>query len=117
MPTSSACRAGQPIDAASARRRPHQGEASQGEGVIGGPHATPLGPELLAHYENVDLVASARATHVPRDRRSRREGRESAGVAGTVYRDGEKIITAPERKNVPISMRSRRRIIGSTPTS
>jgi anaerobic magnesium-protoporphyrin IX monomethyl ester cyclase len=69
--------------------------------VIGGPHATPLGPELLRHYTSVDTVCvgeSDRTFLEIVDRVSKKES--TKGIAGTVYRDGDKIVEAPERKNI-----------------
>jgi radical SAM superfamily enzyme YgiQ (UPF0313 family) len=69
--------------------------------VVGGPHATPLGPELLAKYAHVDTVCVGESdvTFLEIvDRLSR--GEPVKGVAGTVYRDGDRVVEAPERKNV-----------------
>ncbi len=70
--------------------------------VVGGPHATPLGPELLAHYDSVDLVCvgeSDRTFLEIVEKVSR--GESTKKIAGTVYRaDDGKIITAEERKNI-----------------
>jgi radical SAM superfamily enzyme YgiQ (UPF0313 family) len=70
--------------------------------VVGGPHATPLGPELLRHYTSVDTVCvgESDATFLEiADRLSR--GEDTRGIAGTVYRDEKgAVIEAPERKNL-----------------
>jgi anaerobic magnesium-protoporphyrin IX monomethyl ester cyclase len=69
--------------------------------VIGGPHATPLGPRLLEHHRSIDLVCvgeSDRTFLEIADRLAKRE--PLSGIAGTVYRDGTKIVTAPERAKV-----------------
>jgi radical SAM superfamily enzyme YgiQ (UPF0313 family) len=69
--------------------------------VVGGPHATPLGPELLRHYGSVDLVSVGESdvTFLEIvDRVSR--GEATTGIAGTVYRDEGRVVRAPERKNV-----------------
>jgi radical SAM superfamily enzyme YgiQ (UPF0313 family) len=72
--------------------------------VVGGPHATPLGPELLRHYEHVDTVCVGESDVTFLEIVSRLgKGESTAGIAGTVYRDPsapEKITTAPERKNI-----------------
>ncbi|MBX3233244.1 MAG: radical SAM protein [Labilithrix sp.] len=69
--------------------------------VVGGPHATPLGPELLSHFESVDLVCTGESdvTFLEIVRRLER-GEPLTKIAGTVYRDGGEVVTAPERKNV-----------------
>jgi radical SAM superfamily enzyme YgiQ (UPF0313 family) len=69
--------------------------------VVGGPHATPLGPELLGHYTSVDVVCvgeSDRTFLEIVDRVAKGEGLTK--IAGTVYRDGDRVVTAPERKNI-----------------
>jgi radical SAM superfamily enzyme YgiQ (UPF0313 family) len=69
--------------------------------VAGGPHVTPLGPELLEHYASVDLACvgeSDRTFLEIVDRFSKGESLQR--IPGTVYRDGDRIITAPERKNI-----------------
>ena len=69
--------------------------------VVGGPHATPLAPELLRHYRAVDTVCvgESDASFLELvDRLSR--GEDTRGIAGTVYRDGDRVVKAPERKNV-----------------
>jgi radical SAM superfamily enzyme YgiQ (UPF0313 family) len=69
--------------------------------VVGGPHATPLGPELLAHYPNVDTVCLGESDLTFLELVDRVAKNESTkGIAGTVFRDGSAIVTAPERKNV-----------------
>lgn len=69
--------------------------------VVGGPHATPLGPELLAHYPNVDTVCLGESDVTFLELVSRlSKGLDAKAIAGTVYRDDGRVITAPERKNV-----------------
>jgi anaerobic magnesium-protoporphyrin IX monomethyl ester cyclase len=70
--------------------------------VVGGPHATPLGPELLRHYASVDTVCVGEgdATFLELLGRLGR-GEDTRGLAGTVYRDGAGVTEAPERKNLP----------------
>lgn len=68
--------------------------------VVGGPHATPLGPELLGAYSAVDTVCLGESdlTFLEIvDRVSR--GEDTRGIEGTVYRDGDRVVVAPERKN------------------
>jgi radical SAM superfamily enzyme YgiQ (UPF0313 family) len=70
--------------------------------VVGGPHATPLGPELLARYTSVDTVCVGESDATFLELVSRLEsGQDTRGIAGTVYRDGERVVEAPERKNMP----------------
>ncbi|MDB4942356.1 MAG: Radical domain protein [Labilithrix sp.] len=69
--------------------------------VVGGPHATPLGPELLRDYPHVDTVCLGEAdvTFLELvDRLGR--GQDVRGLAGTVYRDGDSVLQGPPRKNV-----------------
>jgi radical SAM superfamily enzyme YgiQ (UPF0313 family) len=67
--------------------------------VIGGPHATPLAAEMLAHHPDIDTVAVGESEHTfleILDRLSR--GESPAGTAGTLYRGAEAQVTrAPER--------------------
>jgi radical SAM superfamily enzyme YgiQ (UPF0313 family) len=71
--------------------------------IVGGPHATPLGPELLRAYGAVDVVSIGESdlTFLELvDRVSR--GEPLRGVHGTVYRDEQGgVVRAPERKNTP----------------
>lgn len=70
--------------------------------VVGGPHATPLGPELLRHYPGVDTVCVGESdvTFLELIDRVAR-GEDTRGLAGTVYRDGKgAAVRGPERKNV-----------------
>lgn len=66
--------------------------------LVGGPHATPLGPEILKHYRDVDTVSLGESELTFLDLIARLEaGRPAKGIEGTVYRDGNKIVTAPPR--------------------
>jgi anaerobic magnesium-protoporphyrin IX monomethyl ester cyclase len=70
--------------------------------VVGGPHATPLGPEILEHYPSVDTVCVGESdvTFLEIVRRIEK-GESTKKIPGTVYRaDGGGIVTAPERKNI-----------------
>lgn len=66
--------------------------------VIGGPHATPLAPEMLAHYPDIDLVCvgESEATFLEILER-RAKGEPLTDVLGTVFRRGKAIERAPER--------------------
>ena len=69
--------------------------------VVGGPHATPLGPEILRHYPSVDTVCLGESDLTFLEIVDRvSKGESTAKVHGTVYRDGARVVTAPERKNV-----------------
>jgi len=70
--------------------------------VIGGPHATPLAAEMLAHHSEVDTVVCGEgdATLLELIERFER-GEPLTGIAGTVYRDGARIVRAPERPSIP----------------
>jgi radical SAM superfamily enzyme YgiQ (UPF0313 family) len=69
--------------------------------VVGGPHATPLGPEILAHWPSVDTVCLGESDRTFLELAARiGAGESTRGIAGTVYRDGGRIVTAPERKNI-----------------
>ena len=70
--------------------------------VIGGPHATPLGKEMLAHYPEIDLVCVGESDHTFLEIVERvREERSLGGIPGTVYRSGAQIVEAPERPSIP----------------
>lgn len=70
--------------------------------VVGGPHATPLGPEILRHYPSVDTVCVGEGDVTFLEIVSRlASGESTRGIHGTVFRDGTRVVTAPERKNVP----------------
>ncbi len=69
--------------------------------VVGGPHATPLGPELLAHYDAVDTVCLGESDVTFLELVSRlARGEDTRGLAGAVQREGGVIVTGPERRNV-----------------
>lgn len=69
--------------------------------VVGGPHATPLGPELLRHHADIDTVSLGESDDTFLelcDRLSR--GEPTTAIPGTVYRDKGGIKTAASRKNI-----------------
>lgn len=70
--------------------------------VIGGPHATPLAKEMLAHHADIDLVCVGESdvTFLEVVERVER-GASLEGIAGTVYRSSAGIQRAPERPNLP----------------
>ncbi|MGC4095429.1 MAG: radical SAM protein [Polyangiaceae bacterium] len=70
--------------------------------VIGGPHATPLGKEMLAHHAAIDLACDGESDLTLLEIIERlKRGESLAGVAGTVYRNGARIEAGPPRESVP----------------
>ncbi len=70
--------------------------------VIGGPHATPLAPEMLAHYPEIDTVITGEGDVTFLELLERLEASApTAGIAGTVYREGARAVSGPERASVP----------------
>lgn len=66
--------------------------------VVGGPHATPLAREMLAHHAAIDTVAIGESEHTFLELLDRLQRAEStAGTPGTAYRDAGAVIVAPER--------------------
>ncbi len=69
--------------------------------VVGGPHATPLGPELLGHHPDIDTVSLGESDDTFLELCDRlAKGEPTSGIAGTVYRDGSVIKKGPPRKNI-----------------
>ena len=69
--------------------------------VVGGPHATPLGPELLRHHPEIDTVSLGESDDTFLELAVRiARGEPTSGIPGTVYRDGNVIKKAPPRKNI-----------------
>jgi radical SAM superfamily enzyme YgiQ (UPF0313 family) len=70
--------------------------------VVGGPHATPLAEEMLAHHPEIDTVVTGEGDVTFVELLGRLEANApTAGLAGTVYRDAGAIARAPERPSVP----------------
>lgn len=66
--------------------------------VIGGPHATPLATEMLAHYPEIDTVSLGESELQFMELVERLcEGKPTQGIAGTVFRDGDRIVKGPPR--------------------
>ncbi len=67
--------------------------------VIGGPHATALGKELLAHHPDIDLVCEGEGDETFLDLLQRRDaGKPLNGIPGALWRSSEgKIVKGPER--------------------
>ena len=69
--------------------------------VVGGPHATPLGPELLRNYPHVDTVCLGESDVTFLEIVSRlQKGEHTRGIAGSVYREGNEVLEGPSRKSV-----------------
>jgi anaerobic magnesium-protoporphyrin IX monomethyl ester cyclase len=70
--------------------------------VVGGPHATPLAKEMLAHYPEIDTVVTGEGDVTFLELIQRLEtGVSTSGMAGTVFRAGSRIERGPERPSVP----------------
>ncbi len=70
--------------------------------IVGGPHATPLAPEMLAHHPEIDLVCVGESDATLLELLQRMSaGQSVAGLAGTVYRNGSEVVRAPERASIP----------------
>src|SRR6185437_1266946 len=66
--------------------------------VVGGPHATPLAREMLAHHPEIDTVAKGESEPAFMELLDRlAAGRPAAGIAGTAWRDGERVVVGPDR--------------------
>jgi radical SAM superfamily enzyme YgiQ (UPF0313 family) len=66
--------------------------------VVGGPHATPLAKELLAHYTAVDTVCIGESEEQFLELLDKLEnGDDAKGIAGTMFRDGDEIKAGPPR--------------------
>jgi radical SAM superfamily enzyme YgiQ (UPF0313 family) len=66
--------------------------------VVGGPHATPLAEEVLEHYEAVDTVCQGESEEQFLELLARlRSGATTKGIAGTTFRDGDRVVRGPAR--------------------
>ena len=69
--------------------------------VVGGPHATPLAREMLAHHAAIDTVAIGESEQTFLELLQRLDRGESPlGIAGTAYRDAGGVVIAPERSAI-----------------
>ncbi|MFO0605386.1 MAG: radical SAM protein [Polyangiales bacterium] len=69
--------------------------------VVGGPHATPLAKEMLAHHPDIDTVATGEGDTTFLELVERlASGRGTAGLAGAWYRSNSAIVQGPPRDNV-----------------
>ena len=69
--------------------------------IVGGPHATPLGREMLEHYPEIDTIATGESELTFLELLERvSEGRATTGLAGTLFRNGKKIEKGPPRASI-----------------
>src|SRR5262249_30056349 len=69
--------------------------------VVGGPHATPLAREMLAHPPAIDPVALGESEPAFLELIERLgDGRPTTGIAGTAWRDEGRVVVGPERASV-----------------
>jgi len=70
--------------------------------VVGGPHVTPLAPEVMTHFRSVDTACVGESDITFLELLDRLgKGESTRGLAGTVYRDEQgTVVTAPERPSV-----------------
>ncbi len=66
--------------------------------VVGGPHATPLAREMLAHHPDIDTISVGESEGTFLELIDRlQKGQPTTGLAGTAYRDASGVVLAPER--------------------
>src|SRR5262245_2844676 len=69
--------------------------------VVGGPHATPLAAEVLRHHPEIDTVCVGESDLTFMELVDRlAAGHSTKEIAGTVYRDGDRIARARERASI-----------------
>jgi anaerobic magnesium-protoporphyrin IX monomethyl ester cyclase len=69
--------------------------------LIGGPHATPLGREMLEHYPAIDSVSVGESEDTFMELVARLEaGQDPRDVPGTLYRTRAGVVTAPARASI-----------------
>ncbi len=69
--------------------------------LIGGPHATPLGREMLEHYPAIDTVALGESEETFMELVGRlAAGEEPRAIPGTLYRDVHGVLAAPTRASI-----------------
>jgi radical SAM superfamily enzyme YgiQ (UPF0313 family) len=80
--------------AARSLRRHHPGAHV----VVGGPHATPLAAEMLGHHPEIDTVCLGESEPAFLELIDRlAKGRPTAGIPGTAWRSGERVVIGPDR--------------------
>jgi radical SAM superfamily enzyme YgiQ (UPF0313 family) len=66
--------------------------------VVGGPHATPLAREMLAHHADIDTISVGESERTFLELLERvAAGAPTAGIAGTVFRTPSGVERGPER--------------------
>ncbi len=69
--------------------------------LIGGPHATPLGREMLEHYPDIDTVSLGESEDTFMELVARLAGGESThGIPGTLFRSESGVVAAPGRGSI-----------------
>ncbi len=69
--------------------------------IIGGPHISSLPQETLQEFKEFDLgVINEGEFTVPEIISCHKEGKNLPDIAGIVYREGEKVVLSPPRKNI-----------------
>lgn len=69
--------------------------------LVGGPHATPLAREMLAHHGAIDVVTIGESDTTFLELLDAIAARRPlAGIAGTVARDGAQIVVGPKRASL-----------------
>jgi anaerobic magnesium-protoporphyrin IX monomethyl ester cyclase len=69
--------------------------------LIGGPHATPLGREMLEHYPAIDSVSLGESEEQFMELVARLSaGVDPRGIHGTLYRDEGGVLAAPGRASI-----------------
>jgi len=69
--------------------------------LIGGPHATPLGREMLEHYSAIDTVALGESEETFMELVACLEaGQDPRGIRGTLFRDAQGVQAAPSRGSI-----------------
>ncbi len=66
--------------------------------VVGGPHATPLAREMLAHHPDIDTISIGESEATFLELLSRlQKGESTAGLPGTAFRAQGGVVVAPDR--------------------
>jgi anaerobic magnesium-protoporphyrin IX monomethyl ester cyclase len=69
--------------------------------LIGGPHATPLGREMLEHYSAIDSVSVGESEDTFMELVARlAAGDDTRGIPGTLYREGAHVVAATARASI-----------------
>jgi anaerobic magnesium-protoporphyrin IX monomethyl ester cyclase len=69
--------------------------------LIGGPHATPLGREMLEHYPDIDTVSVGESEETFMELVARlTSGESTLGIPGSLYRDGASVVAGPTRASI-----------------